>query len=80
MLQGRGGKAGAALTGDYQALGMPRVGKRLQSRTFPPTLSGKFSRTAHVEVIFLVLSCLIGSEISTVKNYLKTSFMRPPTV
>lgn len=50
------------------------MGRRLRSRILPPILSGKFSRTAHVGVIFLVLSCLIGSEISYVKNNFKTFF------
>lgn len=64
MLQGLGGRVGAALAGDYQAPEAPRgcsVGRRLQSRILPPILSGKFSRTASVEVVFLALSCLIGS-------------------
>lgn len=77
MLQGQGGRVGAALTGDYQAPGMPggcSVGRRLQSGILPPLLSGKFSRTAHVEVIFLVLSCLTESEISYVKSHSKTFF------
>lgn len=41
------------------------------SRILPPILSGKFSRTAHVEVIFVVLSCLKGSKICYVENYLR---------
>lgn len=77
MLQGQGERVGAALTGDYQALASLQscsVRRGPQNRMLPLTLSDKFSRTAHAEVIFLVLFCLVGSEISYMKNNLKTFF------
>lgn len=77
VLQGWVGRGGAALTGDCQALGISKgctVGRRLQSRILPLIFSSKFSRTAHVGVIFPIHSCLIGSEISYVKNNFKTFF------
>lgn len=77
MLQGQGGRVGASLTEDYQPPGTPKgctLGRRLQSRILPFILSSKFSRTTHVGVVFLIHLCLIGSEISYVKNNFKTFF------
>lgn len=65
VLQGQGGRVGVSLTGHYQAPETPKsctVQRRLQSRILPLILSSKFSRTAHMGVIFLICSCLIGDK------------------